>query len=64
MDRDGPRIRGLAERLVTFTNLVIKWEQNNEPPPPPAAANASSSNTLGSSSATIENIDTELVKQV
>ncbi|KAG0150581.1 hypothetical protein CROQUDRAFT_38189 [Cronartium quercuum f. sp. fusiforme G11] len=44
MDRDGQKIRRLADTngLITFKNLIVRWEQNNEsPPPPPPLASSS-----------------------
>lgn len=35
MERDATRIKQLSEKLVTFKNLIARWEMNNEPPPPP-----------------------------
>jgi len=42
-------VRDLAERIPTFANVVIKWEQNNEPPP---AANSSTETENGVSPTT------------
>lgn len=34
MEKEGNQIRKLAEKLSTFQNLIIKWEQNNDRPAP------------------------------
>lgn len=41
MDRHSDLIRQLAERSMTFAQLIRRWEQNNEPPPPPDPSTSS-----------------------